>query len=92
MKEMKFEHSSKSDNSKKVCCQQIQRITEHHAWLTTKCNEGKRALLACPRFTEMRNHLIQQSRKLVMERVSMTAIMETMVSTKMMPEVLDPSQ
>ena len=54
MKEMKFEHSSKSDNSKKVCCQQIQRITEDHAWLTTKCNEGKRALLACPRFTEMR--------------------------------------
>jgi hypothetical protein len=39
----------------------------------------------------MRNHLIQQSRKLVMERVSMTAIMETMVSTKMMPKV-DPSQ
>ncbi len=55
MKEMNFEHSSESDNSKKACCQQIQRITEHHAWLTTKCNEGKWALLACPRFTEMRD-------------------------------------
>jgi hypothetical protein len=32
MKEMNFEHSSESDNSKKACCQQIQKITEHHAW------------------------------------------------------------
>ena len=32
MKEMNFEHSSESANSKKACCQQIQEITEHHAW------------------------------------------------------------
>ena len=32
MKEMNFEHSSESANSKKACCQQIQKITEHHAW------------------------------------------------------------